>query len=424
MNNTAIKVNNLTKIYKLYDKPQDRLKEALNPFKKKYHKDFYALNDVSFEIKKGETVGIIGKNGAGKSTLLKIITGVLTPTCGDVHVNGRIASLLELGAGFNPEYTGVENIYLQGTLMGLSHEEMEIKVEEILAFADIGDFVYQPVKMYSSGMFARLAFAVAINVDPDVLIVDEALSVGDAAFQNKCIRKMESIGEKGVTILFVSHDTQTINKFCNKVIWINNGEIKEQGKPNIILENYMSYMSYGKETIRTEEEHTQLSIINNALDLVDTSKLESFGERQAIIERIGFLDQKNSSITTLKQGEVVKFVCEFSTSIDLYDVGIGVLLKDTLNNEIITFNSYMYNTPLSSVTKNSNTRAIISFKVPKIHPREYVVTVALSEGTQLNHVQQHWIHSALTINIISCDFVDGCMISLYPNEIEYKYEQI
>ena len=204
MPNTAIKVSNLTKIYKLYDKPMDRLKESLHPLKKNYHKDFYALNDVSFEVKKGETVGIIGKNGAGKSTLLKIITGVLTPTSGDVQVNGRIASLLELGAGFNPEYTGIENIYLQGTLMGFGHEEMAAKVDEILAFADIGDFIHQSVKMYSSGMFARLAFAVAINVDPDILIVDEALSVGDAAFQNKCIRKMEEIGDKGITILFVS----------------------------------------------------------------------------------------------------------------------------------------------------------------------------------------------------------------------------
>ena len=208
--NTAIKVTNLSKVYKLYDKPADRLKESLHPLKKKYHKEFYALNDVSFEIKKGETVGIIGKNGAGKSTLLKIITGVLTPSGGHVHVNGRIASLLELGAGFNPEYTGVENIYLQGTLMGYTKEEMESKIQAILDFADIGDFVYQPVKSYSSGMFARLAFAVAINVEPDILIVDEALSVGDMRFQQKCYRKFREFQELKKTILFVTHDTGTI----------------------------------------------------------------------------------------------------------------------------------------------------------------------------------------------------------------------
>ena len=426
MNNTAIKVSHLTKIYKLYDKPIDRLKESLYPLKKKYHKEFYALNDVSFEIKKGETVGIIGKNGAGKSTLLKIITGVLTPSSGHVHVNGRIASLLELGAGFNPEYTGVENIYLQGTLMGYSKEEMEAKIDEILAFADIGDFVYQPVKSYSSGMFARLAFAVAINVDPDILIVDEALSVGDAAFQNKCIRKMEEIGKKGITILFVSHDTQTINKFCNRAIWLNGGIIKEQGKPELILENYMSFMSYGVETQRnlSNENEGITKIVESNFALKNVTTLDSFGEKKALIESIGFFDENNIPITNLKQGTQVKFICEFNTSIDLYDVGIGVLLKDTLNNEILTFNSYMYGVPLKYVEQNKKTRAIISFKVPKLHPREYIVTVALSEGTQVNHIQQHWIHSATTINIISCDFVDGCMFSLYPNEIEYKYEQI
>jgi len=427
MNNIAIKVSHLTKVYKLYDKPIDRLKESLHPLKKHYHKDFYALSDVSFEIKKGETVGIIGKNGAGKSTLLKIITGVLTPSSGHVHVNGRIASLLELGAGLNPEYTGIENIYLQGTLMGYSHQEMESKIDEILAFADIGDFIHQPVKMYSSGMFARLAFAVAINVDPDILIVDEALSVGDAAFQNKCIRKMEEIGKKGITILFVSHDTQTINKFCNYAIWLNNGMIKEQGIPITILENYMSFMSYGIETqrnIKNHEENKNEILENKELKLVNISKLDSFGEKKALIHSVGFLDENDFPTSSLKQGTLVKFVCEFDTSIDLYDVGIGVLFKDTLNNEVLTFNSYMYSTPLDSVKKNEAIRTIIEFKVPKLHPREYIVTVALSEGTQLNHVQQHWIHSAMIINIISCDFVDGCMFSLYPNEIEYKYEQI
>ena len=427
MNNIAIKVSHLTKVYKLYDKPVDRLKESLHPLKKKYHKEFYALNDVSFEIKKGETVGIIGKNGAGKSTLLKIITGVLTPSSGHVHVNGRIASLLELGAGFNPEYTGIENIYLQGTLIGYTRDEMESKIHNILTFADIGDFVYQPVKMYSSGMFARLAFAVAINVEPDILIVDEALSVGDAAFQNKCIRKMEEIGKKGITILFVSHDTQTINKFCNYVIWLNNGMIKEQGTPITILENYMSFMSYGIETqrnIKNHKENQDEIAENKELKLVNISNIDSFGEKKALIKNIGFFDESNLSTSSLKQGTLARFVCEFDTSIDLYDVGIGVLFKDTLNNEVLTFNSYMYSIPLKSVKKNQTIRTTILFKVPKLHPREYVVTVALSEGTQLNHIQQHWIHSATTVNIISCDFIDGCMFSLYPNEIEYKYEQI
>ena len=426
MNNIAIKVSHLSKVYKLYDKPIDRLKESLHPLKKRYHKEFYALNDVSFEIKKGETVGIIGKNGAGKSTLLKIITGVLTPSSGHVHVNGRIASLLELGAGFNPEYTGIENIYLQGTLMGYSKEEMDVKIDEILAFADIGDFVYQPVKSYSSGMFARLAFSVAINVDPDILIVDEALSVGDMAFQNKCIRKMEEIGKKGITILFVSHDTQTINKFCSQAIWLHAGIIKEKGIPLTLLENYMSFMSYGVETERSNESSKEINHLEMSLkkDLINVEKSDSFGEKQALISKIGFFDEDGVLTSNLKQGTMVKFICEFSSTIDLYDVGIGVLFKDSLNTEIITFNSYMYNSSLKYVEKGKTICTTVIFKVPKIYPKEYLVTVALSEGTQLNHVQQHWIHAATTVNIISCDFVDGCVLSLYPNEIEYKYEQI
>ena len=206
MDNVAIKVNNVSKIYRLYDKPTDRLKEALGFSKKKRYKEHYALNNVSFDVKRGETVGIIGTNGSGKSTILKIITGVLNPSMGDVKIAGRISALLELGAGFNMEYTGIENIYLNATMMGFTREETDAKLQSILDFADIGDFVYQPVKTYSSGMFVRLAFAVSINIDPDILIVDEALSVGDVFFQVKCYHKFEEFKKMGKTILFLSHD--------------------------------------------------------------------------------------------------------------------------------------------------------------------------------------------------------------------------
>ena len=206
----AIEVKNVTKIYRLYDKPADRLKESLSIAKRNYHKDFYALRDVSFEVKKGESVGIIGTNGSGKSTILKIITGVLTPSEGNVTVKGRISALLELGAGSNMEYTGIENIYMNGTMMGYSRSDMDARLQEILDFADIGDFVYQPVKSYSSGMFVRLAFALAINVDPEILIVDEALSVGDIFFQAKCYRRMDELRKKGTTILMVTHDMSSV----------------------------------------------------------------------------------------------------------------------------------------------------------------------------------------------------------------------
>ena len=240
MNDIAIKVQNLSKVYHLYDNPQDRLKEALHPFKKKYHHDFHALDDISFEVKKGETVGIIGKNGAGKSTLLKIITGVLTPSSGTVEVNGKVASLLELGTGFNPEMTGLENIYLNGTLMGFTKEEMDQKVDTITEFANIGEFIHQPVKMYSSGMFARLAFSVAINVDADILIVDEALSVGDMLFQAKCIAKMTSLMEEGMTILFVSHDIHAVRSLCTKGIYLEHGKTVMIGNAGEVVDRYIN----------------------------------------------------------------------------------------------------------------------------------------------------------------------------------------
>ena len=212
--NLAINVCDVTKIYRLYDKPIDRLKESISLTHKKYHKEFFALDKISFSVEKGSTVGIIGTNGSGKSTILKIITGVLNPTTGSVEVDGNISALLELGAGFNMDYTGIENIYMNGTMMGFSREQMEAKLPEILEFADIGDFVYQPVKTYSSGMFVRLAFALAINVEPEILIVDEALSVGDVFFQAKCYRRMEEIRKTGTTILMVTHDMGSVIKYC------------------------------------------------------------------------------------------------------------------------------------------------------------------------------------------------------------------
>ncbi len=243
MNDIAIKVDNLAKVYRLYDSQMDRLKESLHPLRKKYHHDFYALKDVNFEINKGETIGIIGKNGCGKSTLLQIITGVLTPTTGTVIVNGKIAALLELGAGFNPALTGIENVYFNGALMGFTREEMDDKLDHILSFADIGEFVHQPVKVYSSGMFVRLAFAAAISVDPDVLIIDEALSVGDLSFRNKCMDRVARLHHKGTTVLFVTHDLSTLQMFCDRVVWMDSGQVKEDGNPVSIAQSYSIFMT-------------------------------------------------------------------------------------------------------------------------------------------------------------------------------------
>lgn len=241
--NSSIKVENVTKIYHLYESPVDRLKETLRLTRKMKHKDFYALNQVSFEIFPGETVGIIGKNGAGKSTLLKIITGVLTPTEGAVHINGKVSALLELGAGFNPEYTGLENVYLNGTIMGFTREEMDQKMDKILEFADIGSFIHQPVKSYSSGMFMRLAFSVAINVDPEILIIDEALSVGDVLFQAKCFKKIQEFKEMGKTILFVSHSLNNILQYCDRCFVMSNGFMLAEGEAAAMVDLYKQVLA-------------------------------------------------------------------------------------------------------------------------------------------------------------------------------------
>ena len=241
--NNVIDVKDVTKIYRLYDKPIDRLKESISPTHKNYHRDFYALSGVSFSVEKGQSVGIIGTNGSGKSTMLKIITGVLTQSSGEVQVNGTISALLELGAGFNMDYTGIENIYMNGTMMGFSRKEMDEKLPEILEFADIGDFVYQPVKSYSSGMFVRLAFALSINVEPEILIVDEALSVGDVFFQAKCYHRMDELRKNGTTILMVTHDMGSVMKYCDKVVLLNKGEKVAEGAPGEMVDLYKKILA-------------------------------------------------------------------------------------------------------------------------------------------------------------------------------------
>ena len=266
----AIRVKDLTKKYKLYQKRSERLANAFG--KEKNIKEFYALKGVSFEINKGECVGIIGHNGAGKSTLLKLLTGVAFPTSGEIEINGRLASMLELGSGFNPELTGVENIYFNGSLNGLTKEEIDGKLKDILEFADIGNFIEQPVKNYSSGMFARLAFAVAINVDPDILIVDEILSVGDVGFQVKCMEKFNEFKKKGKTILYVSHGLGTVKKFCDRAIWLQKGEVVDDGNSVIVVERYYN-LNFNPANIEQLKDHKS-DIINSIVVKSNTKNIE------------------------------------------------------------------------------------------------------------------------------------------------------
>ena len=308
MSEVAISVKDVSKMYKLFDKNSDRLKDALGFSKKQLYKEHYALHHLSFDVYKGETVGIIGTNGAGKSTILKIITGVLNPTEGELEINGRISALLELGAGFNPEYNGIENVYLNGTMLGFTKEEIDERLPKILEFADIGDFVYQPVKTYSSGMFVRLAFAVAINIDPEILIVDEALSVGDVFFQAKCYQKFEDFKRDGKTILFVSHDLGSISRYCDRVILLNKGEKQSEGKPKDMINLYKRLITTKADNNQnTDSKDKELVSINSISgewkkNFTVNPKLEEYGDGKANIIDFAIIDNEGNLTNVIEKG--------------------------------------------------------------------------------------------------------------------------
>lgn len=338
----AVKAINLSKVYKLYDKPQDRFKETFHPFRKKYHHNFYALKDVSFEVKKGDTIGIVGINGAGKSTLLQIIYNVLTPTSGIIEVNGKTSALLELGSGFNPELSGIENVYYNGAIMGYSKEEIDDKLDTILTFADIGEFVNQPVKTYSSGMFVRLAFSVAIMVDPEILIIDEALAVGDIFFQAKCVDRMKKmINDENVTLFFVSHDLTQVKSICQKAILLNNGEIINYGKSSEVVEKYYtSQLKSVQQAIFRNTTDLQKNFEKKNLSLNDNKK--KFFEENALFQKkakyqriqngkadivnVQLLDENEESVyfVEYEQKVILRMAIEIHEDIHLLDYGYQI----------------------------------------------------------------------------------------------------
>lgn len=323
----AIDIQNITKTYNMYKKPSDRFKEALNPLKKSYHDLFYALKDVTMQIEKGEMIGFVGENGSGKSTILKIITGVLTPTSGTMKIDGKISALLELGSGFNPEYSGYENIFLNGMVLGFSREEMEERVDDVIQFADIGDHLYQPVKTYSSGMFVRLAFAVAINVDPDILIVDEALAVGDLEFQLKCMEKFTEIKNSGKTILFVSHDVNSIRRFCDRTFWLKNGEIVESGDTMDVTTNYENFLK--KKSIKTVDREKTIQNEETVPDIIE-------------IEKATLLNGALEPLDIVTQDEKVILKIEYTVKNDTIKSPVcGVAIRTVDNNYVCGLNTLL-----------------------------------------------------------------------------------
>ena len=350
MADIAISVNNVSKMYKLYDNPMDRLKESLGLTRQKKYKEHYALHDVSFQVERGECVGIIGTNGSGKSTILKIITGVLNQTQGEVVVNGRISALLELGAGFNMEYTGIENVYLNGTMIGFTKEEIDAKLQAILDFADIGDFVYQPVKTYSSGMFVRLAFAVAINIEPEILIVDEALSVGDVFFQAKCYRKFEEFKKMGKTILMVSHDLSSISKYCDKVILLNHGVKMDEGEPKEIVDLYKKVLvgqagedaGQAEAVIEVAEENQEKKNLETADKWVRpfqmNPQLLEYGDKRVKIRDFTIQDAKGNT-NTIDKGTTFTIKMRVAFHENIQEPIMAYTFKDIRGTEITGTNT-------------------------------------------------------------------------------------
>ena len=402
MGDVAIQVEHLSKMYKLYNKPSDRLKEALGM--KVKVREHFALNDVNFQVSRGETVGIIGTNGSGKSTVLKIITGVVSPTKGEVKVDGRISALLELGAGFNGEYSGLENVYLNGTMIGFSKEEIDSKLDDILTFADIGDFIYQPVKTYSSGMFVRLAFAVAINIDPDILIVDEALSVGDVFFQAKCYRKFEEFKQKGKTIVFVSHDLNSISRYCDRVILLNKGNILDEGDPKKIVDLYKKILVQRDEVPEELEQDEVEESIQTGTEFQRpfprNPEVLEYGDKEAEIVDFTLEDANGIATNTIQKMEkfTIKMKVHFKEDID--EVIYAFTIKDMRGTEITGTNTMFEKIPVEP-QKKGNTQIITFRQTMNLQGGEYLLSLGCTGYKGGEFTAFHRLYDVCSITVVA-----------------------
>lgn len=434
----AIQVQNVSKVYRLYEKPIDRLKESLSLSHKNYHRDFFALSDISFRVKKGETVGIIGTNGSGKSTILKIITGVLTPTEGNVQVDGVISALLELGAGFNGDYTGIENIYMNGTMMGFSRKEMEAKLPDILEFADIGDFVYQPVKTYSSGMFVRLAFALAINVEPEILIVDEALSVGDVFFQSKCYRRMEEIRRNGTTILMVTHDMGSVIKYCDRVVLLNKGRYVAEGAPGKMVDLYKKILANQMDQL--EEELTEMNDFSGGMNdeesdsenggrpgagsknggrknadrrtgngrpgglmkdrLTINPERTEYGDGRAEIYDLGMFDERGNLTNLLLKGEYFTIKEKIRFHSDIQAPIFTYTIKDKKGADLSGTNTMFEGADIKPVKAGDEYEVCFRQKMT-LQGGEYLLSMSCTGFEQGEHTVYHRLYDIANITVIS-----------------------
>ena len=383
----AIEVNSLTKVYKLYRKPSDRLRDALHLLPSDQVSEKRALNDVSLSVSRGETVGVIGTNGSGKSTLLKLITGVVTPTAGSVSVDGHVSALLELGAGFNPEYNGIDNIYLNGMMIGFTEDEIKARMDDILAFADIGEYVYQPVKTYSSGMFMRLAFAVAINIDPDILIVDEALSVGDVFFQAKCYHKFDEFRDKGKTILFVSHDLSSIARYCDRVILLNNGKLMGEGDPKEMIDVYKQLLAGLKPVDAGGSEDAN----PDALE---------YGEGGAKILSFGVTDAQGRSISTVEKGSPFTVTMRVAIEKEIPAPVFAFTIRNTMGVEITGTNT-MVQEAFKEAVHPGEEKEIAFTQTMTLQSGQYLLSFGVTGFEQSAFKVYHRLYDAGRLSVVS-----------------------
>jgi lipopolysaccharide transport system ATP-binding protein len=444
----AVRVDNLRKCYEIYDSPRARLKQFLMPrlqglarkAPKQYFREFWALTGVSFEIKKGEAVGVIGSNGSGKSTLLQILCGILSPTSGSVEINGRVAAILELGSGFNPESSGRENIYMNGALLGLTKAEIDARFNDIVAFADIGEFIEQPVKIYYSGLYVRLAFAVIAHVDADILVIDEALSVGDAFFVQKCLRFLRKFMETG-TVIFVSHDTAAVVNLCKKAILLHKGGIAAIGAPKDVTERYLEklYVAQQGESIDQRDETVgrseplteplrdmRLDFINhtkyrNDIELFSFSHdAQSFGLGGAKIADVRLLDKAGSPLAWIVGGEPVRLLVTCRARQAIASPIVGFMVKDRLGQVIFGDNTFLaYARRPLNISSGACFHAVFDFAMPIMPSGDYIISVAVAEGTQVEHVQHQWIHEALAFKVHASSVCHG-LIGVPMGNIELR----
>ncbi len=411
----VIEAKAVSKQYRIFDKPIDRLKEALHPFGRSYHTDFFAVHDVSLEVKRGESLAIIGRNGSGKSTLLKLVTGVIAPTEGALSVSGRVAALLELGAGFNPEYTGVDNVYLNGTIQGFSRDELTAKMPEILGFADIGDFAHRPCKSYSSGMFARLAFAAMIHFEPDVLIVDEALAVGDIFFQQKCFQWMKE-RMAGVTKLIVSHDMASVAQLATRAIVLEKGRKAFEGEPIRAIEHYTKTIHteiYEKGEPKAPDAPAGTAADGEAFAPVEADstggaqEVKIVGWQVAVGRELDASAPAGRDTEVVKAGDVVRVALKLSCARAVEHVIVGITINDRFGQAIFGVNSLASGHHLSIDSAGAKV-VTLDFVWPEIQGGRYLLTFGIGEGEEeLSHVVQCWAHNVFSMEVLPVRAVHG-----------------